>query len=210
MNARDTILDSVRGHLGRRANPSRPPAPPPVPLLGRIDFSIRRRIELFVERVETAAATVHQEESPAAVLAAVAAAAGARSVALSDAAEVLALRDEPALAGLSWLTSQADKAELFAADIGVTTAQWGIAETGTIALESRSERSRLASLVPPVHVALLPRSRILCTMGELLKTLDRPLAPAVSLITGPSRTADIELQLVLGVHGPRELHVVLV
>ena len=109
-----------------------------------------------------------------------------------------------------WLPPDAGRDELFAADLGVTTAQWAIAETGTLVLDMAQERHRLASLLVPVHVCLLPRARILANLGEALKTLGRPLPPTVTLITGPSRTADIELQLVVGVHGPRELHVVVV
>ena len=117
---------------------------------------------------------------------------------------------EGGLRALPWQQPDASREELFSADLGVTAVQWAIAETGTLVLVSDEERHRLASLLPPVHIALLPRSRILANLGETLKTLRRPLSPAVTFVTGPSRTADIELQLVIGVHGPRELHVVVV
>lgn len=107
----------------------------------------------------------------------------------------------------------AQRERLLASDLGLTEVQWAIAETGTLVLESAAERHRLVSLVPPIHVALLDASRILPTLGAALAALRQggpeSLSHAVTFITGPSRTADIELTLVVGVHGPRELHVLL-
>jgi len=108
--------------------------------------------------------------------------------------------------------------ELFACDAGVTTAQWGIAETGTLVLESAREQSRLVSLVPPIHVALLSARCICESLGDALVRLRQAggaggggglASHAITLITGPSRTSDIELTLVVGVHGPQTLHVLL-
>src|SRR5439155_1712778 len=120
--------------------------------------------------------------------------AGARRVAGSDAPLVARLLPER----LTRLTRE----ELFTCDAGVTTAQWGIAETGTLVLESARERSRLASLVPPMHVALLSTSRICASLEDALARVD-VASQAITLITGPSRTLDIELTLVVGVHGPQ-------
>lgn len=101
--------------------------------------------------------------------------------------------------------------DLFKFDVGVTAAQAGIAETGTLVLDSSVEQNRLVSLVPPVHVAILDASRIYQTLGETLAALQSgaELSPAITFITGPSRTADIELTLALGVHGPQELYVII-
>jgi L-lactate dehydrogenase complex protein LldG len=100
--------------------------------------------------------------------------------------------------------------ELFDYDIGVSTAQAAIAETGTLVLESDLERHRLVSLVPPVHIAIIDAADICLTLREALAAMGRgsKLSPTVTLITGPSRTADIELTLAIGVHGPQELHVI--
>jgi L-lactate utilization protein LutC len=102
------------------------------------------------------------------------------------------------------------KKDLFKVDVGITYAQAGIAETGTLVLDSSVERNRLVSLVPPVHIAILDASRIYATLGETLAMLQGggELSPAITFITGPSRTADIELTLTIGVHGPQELHVI--
>lgn len=105
-------------------------------------------------------------------------------------------------------------AELFEFDLGITSAQWAIAETGTLALESEKEFNRLTSLVPPVHVCLVEEKNIRQTLGEVLEILNQNgrenLSRTITFITGPSRTSDIELTLAIGVHGPAELHVIIV
>jgi L-lactate utilization protein LutC len=102
--------------------------------------------------------------------------------------------------------------DLFNFEVGITKAQAGIAETGTLVLDSSAEKNRLVSLVPPVHIAILDASRIHTTLGETLAALQsgEEVSPAITFITGPSRTADIELTLAIGVHGPQELYVIVV
>ncbi|HEY7912972.1 MAG TPA: lactate utilization protein [Blastocatellia bacterium] len=108
------------------------------------------------------------------------------------------------------------KRELVKVNIGVTSADYAIAETGTLVLVSGGEQHRLFSLVPPVHVCLLEETRIIESLPVFLalagqKYYSTESAPlATTFITGPSRTADIELSLTLGVHGPRELHTLLI
>ena len=101
---------------------------------------------------------------------------------------------------------------LLESDGGLSGAQWGIAETGSLVLSSDNERHRLVSLLPTVHVALLRAPRILGGLDEALRRVaggdPEALPRAVTFVTGPSRTADIELTLVVGVHGPKELHVI--
>lgn len=97
------------------------------------------------------------------------------------------------------------------ATVGVTGALAGLADTGSLVLVSGSGRGRLASLLPPVHVALLPLASLYPSMAAFLAAHPGAARQASNLvfISGPSRTADIEKTLTLGVHGPRELHVVL-
>jgi L-lactate dehydrogenase complex protein LldG len=109
------------------------------------------------------------------------------------------------------LLQVASPADLFTCDGGITSAQWAIAETGTLVLESRKERHRLASLVPPLHIAIIEAGQIRQTMAEVLEGINKEsLSRTVTFITGPSRTSDIELTLAIGVHGPAELHVVVI
>lgn len=99
---------------------------------------------------------------------------------------------------------------LFDCDLGITSAQWAIAETGTLVLESEKENSRLTSLVPTVHLCILKSSRIRQTLGEILALTQPELSRTMTFITGASRTSDIELTLAIGVHGPKELHVIVI
>lgn len=101
--------------------------------------------------------------------------------------------------------------DIFRFDVGISAAQAAIAETGTLVLDSTRERNRLVSLVPPVHIAIIRASQIYRTLSEVLTFMreTKEVSPAVTFITGPSRTADIELTLAIGVHGPQELYVII-
>jgi L-lactate dehydrogenase complex protein LldG len=92
---------------------------------------------------------------------------------------------------------------------GVSRAVYGLAETGSVVLAASPDEPRANSLLPPVHVTLLAEDRILPGLPELFEALGSDLPSALAIITGPSRSADIEQTLVVGVHGPGEVHVVL-
>jgi L-lactate dehydrogenase complex protein LldG len=95
----------------------------------------------------------------------------------------------------------------------VTPVDWGIAETGTLVINSVSEDVRLATMLAETHIALLPASKILPNAEAIESILDETLktdaAAYTAFITGASRTADIERVLAIGVHGPRELHILI-
>jgi len=97
--------------------------------------------------------------------------------------------------------------ELARARAGVTGALGGLADTGTLALASGPGRPRLASLLPPLHIAVLSSRAIFADMASFLAEHSGVVCRSSNLVfvTGPSRTADIEQVLTLGVHGPREL-----
>jgi L-lactate utilization protein LutC len=97
---------------------------------------------------------------------------------------------------------------ILAADIGITSADFAVAETGTLALFSKPGQERLASLAPPVHVAIIERAQILPDLFDLFERLGGELPSNLVLITGPSKTGDIELELTTGVHGPGHWHVI--
>jgi L-lactate dehydrogenase complex protein LldG len=105
-----------------------------------------------------------------------------------------------------------DLARLDAASVGVTGAIALLADTGSVLVASGPGRPRLASLLPPVHVALVTRSQLVPSLGAwAARNGGAPAACAnLVVITGPSRTADIEMTLTRGVHGPRAVHVVFV
>ena len=125
--------------------------------------------------------------------------------------------DDPECAGVAevlrdsgvTVVALGDTAATATADLGVTGTAYGIALTGSLVVDSRRAGGRAASLLPPVHLALLPAAAILPTPGDLFRHLGERVPDGLGsnlvLITGPSRSADIELQLTVGVHGPREL-----
>ena len=102
------------------------------------------------------------------------------------------------------------------AGIGITGVDYAIAETGSVVVLPGRDLSRLVSLVPPVHVAIVRSQDVLESLEDLF-TLRRlayylgggDMGSYMNFITGPSRTADIEQTLVIGVHGPKEAHLVL-
>ena len=100
------------------------------------------------------------------------------------------------------------------ADIGLSTARWAIAETGSLVIEGGPGRGRTVTLLPPTHVAVVPVDRMLRTVPEAIGKYAQGEAgrlPAnVTFHTGPSRSGDIEMNIFVGMHGPGDVHVVLV
>jgi L-lactate dehydrogenase complex protein LldG len=101
--------------------------------------------------------------------------------------------------------------------VGITGADVATAESGSVVLVGGTGRPRLASLLAPAHVVVIRASQLVRGLGDALGRLRELYGAAildnsssVTFITGPSRTADIELTLTLGVHGPREVHVVII
>jgi iron-sulfur cluster protein len=102
------------------------------------------------------------------------------------------------------------------ADVGISGANLAIAESGTLVLVSNEGNARLVTGLPPVHIALVTAEKFVETMEQataLLKALitgssGHKMTSYVSFITGPSKTTDIEKELVIGVHGPKEVHIV--
>jgi L-lactate dehydrogenase complex protein LldG len=120
---------------------------------------------------------------------------------------------------LSWHPArQLHRNEAAHAEIGVTGVDWALAETGTLVLVSGRGRPRSTSLLPATHVAVFDRACLLESLeqvGIMLEALHADPARSMSgavinFITGPSRTADIELTLTRGVHGPKEVHAIFV
>jgi L-lactate utilization protein LutC len=109
------------------------------------------------------------------------------------------------------LGSQTSRDPFFTADAGISGVDYLIAETGTAVLKAGSAEPRSLSLLPPIHIAIAERGQILPDLFDLFGKASRERPPScLTLITGPSKTGDIELRLVTGVHGPGEVHVILV
>ena len=101
------------------------------------------------------------------------------------------------------------------AEAGITSAAWALADSGTLVLDSGPGRPRSASLLPPLHIALIRSRDILPDLRALIARLRKQTADGfppdrcLTLITGPSKTSDIEMKPVQGVHGPGEIHVII-
>jgi L-lactate utilization protein LutC len=148
-------------------------------------------------------------------------AAAARSVLLGRGTFLDSLNLHERLAGLGCevvltdtLSRTDGRAQLFAAYLGISGVNYLIAETGTVVLLTEPDQPRSLSLLPPVHIALAERNQLVPDLFDLFESELRKgrtdLPSCVSLITGPSKTGDIELRLVTGVHGPGEIHVILI
>ncbi|WP_254508868.1 LutC/YkgG family protein [Anatilimnocola floriformis] len=101
-----------------------------------------------------------------------------------------------------------------ACDIGITSVDFAIAETGTLLVCARPGQERVASLLPPMHVAIVERSQVIPDLIDAFNMLHERglsnLTSNITLITGPSKTGDIELQLTTGVHGPGKWRVIII
>ncbi|MBF0497022.1 MAG: LUD domain-containing protein, partial [Deltaproteobacteria bacterium] len=107
-----------------------------------------------------------------------------------------------------------DRSGLEEAGLGVTVADYALADSGTLVVLAGPVTRRAFSLLPPVHLALVPAACILPDLDALFKLLGQDQGPVsqmgqvMTFITGPSRTGDIECNLVMGVHGPRRTEVI--
>jgi L-lactate dehydrogenase complex protein LldG len=207
--SREKLLHRTRTALGRSAG--QPPAPPPPARIRIPEASLEARIESLLANVgklagKTLCAASH-EEARCYVEQLI----GGQPAVASNAPFLR----QCGITGLPSVRSgfnNADelRAACASAAFGITGADYALADTGSLVLFSSPEEARMVSLLPPVHVALVPRERILTGLDELLTEVPLPAdrSSSMLLITGPSRTADIEQILVRGVHGPGEIHVI--
>lgn len=207
MTSREAIFTRVRGALNRKPGDF-VPAPPPLRLVVP-EMDAAARIATFRDRFEALNGKLRVVGTCDAARAAVDEILNGRAAIASNA---------PFLqeCGIPCKTGFRDRAELKVAcaeiPVGITSAPYALAATGTLVMLSSDEEQRLVSLLPPVHIAVIPASRILVNLDELFIKIPLPgdVTSALVFITGPSRTADIEQILVRGVHGPGEVYVVIV
>jgi L-lactate utilization protein LutC len=115
---------------------------------------------------------------------------------------------------LAGLDDSQRRDRLFAAELGIAAPDWAIAETGTLVYASGPAQTRSATLLPPIHLAVVDATCVLPDLLDLPARLAEHSAAGVlprnvALVTGPSKTGDIELKLTTGVHGPGEVHVLI-
>jgi L-lactate dehydrogenase complex protein LldG len=208
---RDYVLHEVRTALGRSAG--QPPGGPPPVRIRIPEVEMEERIRQFCRNLEALAGKTHVAMSPAGAGAYVAATMAGKTAVTSNAPFLreCGITDLPGVR--SGITDRNELRELCAtSDFGITSADYALADTGSLVMISSPREVRLVSLLPPVHIAVIPRDRILTGLDELFSLVPKPadITSSMVLITGPSRTADIEQFLVRGVHGPGTIHVVIV
>jgi L-lactate dehydrogenase complex protein LldG len=206
--SRDNILHRVRTGIGRSAGEA--PAPPPPVRIRVPEVDLESRIASMIARVQALAGNAHRDVDARRFIAE--AIEGKTAVASNaPVLEELGITRLPGV--LSGITGRDElRAACATADFGITGADYALADTGTLVMIASPQEARLVSLLPPAHIALVRRDRILSGLDELFTVLPKPadVSSSMVLITGPSRTADIEQILVRGVHGPGQLTVLIV
>ena len=209
--ARERMLANVRRALGRAAGQL--PASLAAPRLQILLSDRKVYTSLFVQNFENLGGKSMLVRENSAVSGALASLLEGKRVVVSN-SPFLADCGITKLAGVQsgFTDRDALRGACVDADIGITSTDYALADTGTLVLLASPSEARMISLLPPVHVAVLPRSRLLANLDELFGILPGPAEETSSMvmITGPSRTADIEQILVRGVHGPGEIYAVIV
>jgi L-lactate dehydrogenase complex protein LldG len=214
MTAREQIFGDIRKALKKPAMASvASPLPPPAPKLRVLHLDDNLYADLFVQKLENLGGKSIRVRDASGVIPAIAELLAQKSAVASNSPFLR----KCGVTGLAQVHTGFTEREHLkdacaGADIGITSVDYALAATGTFVMLSSPNEARLVSLLPPVHIAIFPRSRILANLDELLSILPRPADQTSSmvLITGPSRTADIEQILVRGVHGPGEIYAVIV
>lgn len=220
--SRNPFLERVRRAV-RDGN--RPGSAPPLPERGSLGYQGAGPdpVERFRQEWEAAGGQFHMVPDAAAAARAVleiVRAATPRRLLLGSGPVLDALNLSEALASLGTEIVRvtdlraADRGTLFAADVGISGVAALVAETGSLVVESGPAEPRSLTLLPPIHVAVADREQLLADLFDLFApgrwSERKDLPSALTLITGPSKTGDIELKLVTGVHGPGTVHVVLI
>jgi L-lactate dehydrogenase complex protein LldG len=218
--AREEILAKLKS-ARRRDNPARPPAP----RLSELSWTSERMLEEFVHNLEAQTAVVHRTKNydeAADKLAEVMKTEGVKRAAISNDGVVQRL-DLPQwgkkhyveiLCPVDYPERKHFKAMIFdEAEAGVTGVDFAIAESGTLCLIHDSNQPRLVSLAPLIHIALLPLERLYPVYEDAIDRIfgsKENLPSQVTLITGPSMTADIQGVPFKGMHGPKRLVVIII
>lgn len=217
MTARDDILGRIRTATGRTAASGAPPPPEyanAALIPARATGSPAALTERFVEMATEAAATIDRVAAPAEVGAAIAAWLDRQNL-----PNELAASPDPALdvyglaaAGLAVRRGAATGDDI----VSVTPVKAGIAETGSLMVTAGPDTPYTLNFLPEVHIAVLAAERIVGGYEDAWALVRQnnetgaALPRTVTLITGPSRSSDIERTVTIGVHGPKQLHIVLV
>lgn len=212
---REDFLAGISAALGR-SGPAAVPSPPPMDeALVRRELPSTDLAARFAAQAAAAGMSVHQGSSADAptVLSHLLHSLGVHRLTV-DAGD--SLQVDAALSSITGITAQgpaSDRSAHFEADAGLTDVLAAVAETGSIIVSSAG-RSRATPFVPPIHIALVAASQIVPDLMDLWECVHAAnpagLPAALMLVSGPSKTGDIEGIIITGVHGPREVHILLI
>lgn len=208
----------VTNALGRGGPPLAPASAPPaiVESTARVVQSETPLVTIFTQSATAVGMRVYSTAMSGVsdVIVGILQAGQVRSAAFATSEALSKIRESVRASGVQLLTQVGGGfASLYDCDAGVTDARAGVAETGSIVCVASAKQGRGLSLVPPLHVVVLRASDLVADLIDLWQPrgpIDLAESSNIVLITGPSKTADIEGVLITGVHGPREVHIVLV
>lgn len=217
MSSRDTILQRLRNRSGGTLS-----APEcDFSVLKRPDWSTAERLDRFEQMIESVHGEVHRctEDSWVDRLAEVLTTRGARNLLIPKEHSIgLRLRTEAQREDLPNLLIYDEPIESWQSvlfndvDASITSTRGGIAETGSLILWPTPDEPRLMTLVAPIHIAVLRADELYTTLHDAMRAQNwaSGMPTNALLISGPSKTADIEQTLAYGVHGPKELIVLVI
>jgi L-lactate dehydrogenase complex protein LldG len=208
-SARDEILEVVRGALGRRPGQPAPLVPPTARVPARVPGSAGDEITMLLDEISKLGGRTRRLDADGLkdALAELMRIETIRKATLWQTTELQALGVSEILAGLGVeiVSSHAGKDALARCDLGVTGVDMALPETGTLVLRASPQQPRAVSLLPRVHLALVRPANLRADLAMVLREMRAD--PYAVFVTGPSRTADIELTVTIGVHGPQVLYV---
>ena len=207
------VIDNIRRSLGRTAQVSSsqvaPLSPRPAIYRPRQPESVDSEVARFLEEVKKLSG-VGQKLSTSEIDDALKTLVAEQNIHRATAWETPYLRQLGITEilnslGVEMISPNASKHEMALCDLGVTEADYLLPETGTLVLHSSAEKPRAVSLLPRVHLTVVRPDMLRADMHQVFA--EAKLSHYLVFITGPSRTADIELTVTLGVHGPKNLYV---
>jgi L-lactate dehydrogenase complex protein LldG len=199
------VIENIRRSLGRTAQT--PIGLRPAIYESRLAGSLESDTERFLDEIKKLSA-VGQRLSPKEIDSALKSLVTEQNIRKATVWETPSLRQLGVAEilnslGIELVSPNADKHEMAQCDIGITEADFLLPETGTLVLKSSAEKPRAVSLLPRIHLAIVSPEGLRADMHQVFAETKQ--STYLVFITGPSRTADIELTVTLGVHGPKNL-----
>lgn len=210
MSSRTMILEKLKA-AGRPGRINREIMPPVGTRPGDVEVFVQKAMAAAAQVIRTNAAEVPQAVRETLTEL------GCKTLLLSD--EEIIKEYFPAAAAeemgieagyVSELPADEYRRSIFRTDAGMSGCDYALADSGTIVIRHDGDNQRLLSLAPDYYIALVKTSQMLKDRFDLAGILEKEKTAAVTLITGVSRTADVALQVVLGMHGPRKVYIILI